>query len=130
VGRSGNRRSVGHGNSLEGRRERQCARYALDTRSSRNGRFALNWAALNDHPEIIKLLLARGAAINGQNLSGYTALHHAGEAGSASATQALLAGGADPDIRNANGATAADVARANGHMAVAEFIEKARGRSR
>ena len=30
---------------------------SLDTRRSRNGRRALNWAALTDHPEVIRLLL-------------------------------------------------------------------------
>lgn len=96
---------------------------ALDTRSSRNGRYALNWAAINDHPDTIQLLLARGAAINAQNLSGFTALHHAAEAGSSRAATALLAAGADRTLRTAHGETAADVARRNGNAAVAQLVK-------
>jgi palmitoyltransferase len=95
---------------------------ALDTRSSRNGRYALNWAAINDHPEIIRFLLANGALVDAHNLTGFTALHHAAESGSAGAATALLDGGADPTIRNAGGETAADVARRNGNITLAELI--------
>jgi len=97
---------------------------ALDTRSSRNGRYALNWAAINDHADVIRLLLANGAAIDAQNLTGFTALHHAAESGSALAAQALLTAGANTSIRTANGETAAEVARRNGNSAVAALIDR------
>lgn len=99
---------------------------ALDTRSSRNGRYALNWAAINDDSDTTKLLLVKGAKIDAQNLTGFTALHHAAEAGSAAAAKTLLAAGANPSIRNANGETAADVARREGHMDLARIIGTAR----
>lgn len=99
---------------------------ALDTRSSRNGRYALNWAAIDNHPDMIRLLLAHGAAIDAQNSTGFTALHHAAESGAAAAAQALLAAGANPAIRNANGETASDVARRKGHMDIANLIDGAR----
>jgi CubicO group peptidase (beta-lactamase class C family) len=99
---------------------------ALDTRTSRNGRYALNWAAINDHPDIVRALIAHGAAIDAPNRSGFTALHHAAEAGSAAAAQALLAAGADPARRNADGETPEDVARREGHMAVAGLLRQSR----
>ena len=92
---------------------------ALDTRSSRNGRRALNWAAINDHAETIRLLLKHGAAVDAANLTGFTALHHAAESGSDDAARALLAAGANPALRNAAGETAADVARRKGYDALA-----------
>jgi len=103
---------------------------ALDTRSSRNGRFALNWAAINNHPDIIELLLAHGAAIDAANQTGFTALHHAAEAGSTDAAKSLLAAGADRTLRTDEGETAADVARRKGNAALARLIEQAPRKSR
>jgi CubicO group peptidase (beta-lactamase class C family) len=96
---------------------------ALDTRSSRNGRRALNWAAIDDHPGTIRLLLKHGAAIDAANLTGFTALHHAAESGADDAARALLAAGANASLRNAAGETAADVARRKGHETLARMIE-------
>jgi CubicO group peptidase (beta-lactamase class C family) len=103
---------------------------ALDRRSSRNGRYALNWAAAKNHPEIIKLLLKSGAAIDARNLTGFTALHHAAESGSAAAAKALLEGGADTSIRNAHGETPSDVARHQGHADVVQLIAMASGKAK
>jgi CubicO group peptidase (beta-lactamase class C family) len=99
---------------------------ALDTRTSRNGRYALNWAAVKDHPEIIRFLLQKGAVINAQNLTGFTALHHAAEVNSRAAAEALLQAGADTNLRNAQGETAADVARRKGNADLAVLIERPR----
>ncbi|MEO6580340.1 MAG: serine hydrolase, partial [Sphingomicrobium sp.] len=98
---------------------------ALDTRSSRNGRFPLNWAAFNDHADTVLLLLRSGARIDAQNLSGFTALHHAAERGSLKAAQALIDAGANRSLRNANGETAAEVATRNGHADIAAMLAKA-----
>jgi CubicO group peptidase (beta-lactamase class C family) len=96
---------------------------ALDTRSSHNGRRALNWAAINDHADTIRLLLRHGASINAVNLSGFTALHHAAESGSMDAARALLEAGADSSLRSSAGETASDVARRKGHREVARLID-------
>ena len=100
---------------------------ALDTRSSRNGRRALNWAAINDQVDALKLLLRHGAEIDATNLSGFTALHHAAESGSAAAARALLEAGADASRRNAAGETASEVARRKGHAEIGALIDAARG---
>jgi CubicO group peptidase (beta-lactamase class C family) len=96
---------------------------ALDTRTSKNGRRALNWAAANDHPEAIRLLLARGAAIDATNKTGFTALHHAAESNSPRAAEALLKAGASRTLRNSNGERPSDVARRKGHPDLAAAIE-------
>jgi CubicO group peptidase (beta-lactamase class C family) len=97
---------------------------ALDTRTSRNGRRALNWAAVNDHAEAIRTLLAHGAAIDAANKTGFTALHHAAESGSAQCVAVLLAAGANRSLANKDGERAADVARRKGHRDVAAAIER------
>lgn len=99
---------------------------SLDTRRSANGRRALNWAALGNHPDAIRFLLRRGASIDLANRTGFTPLHHAAEAGSLAAAEALLAAGADATRTNAGGISAADVARAREHWDVATKIDAAR----
>ena len=96
---------------------------ALDTRKSRSGRRALSWAAWFNHPEAIRVLLKRGAKIDAENTTGFTALHHAAEAGSLEAANLLLASGADPMHRNRSGSRPAETAREQGHPEVAAGIE-------
>jgi ankyrin repeat protein len=98
---------------------------SLDLRRSRNGRRALNWAALNNQVPAIKLLLAAGAAIDTANLTGFTALHHAAEVGALDAARALLAAGANPRKLNGDGYTPSQVARERGHAQVAELLDAA-----
>ena len=98
---------------------------SLDVRTSRNGRRALNWAAINNRADAIRFLLAHGAPIEATNLTGYTALHHAAEYGSLDAARALLAAGADPKHTNLEGVTPLARARQEGHLEVAELLEAA-----
>lgn len=98
---------------------------SLDLRRSPNGRLALNWAAINNRVSAIQFLLAHGAAIEGTNFTGFTALHHAAEYGSLEAARALLAAGADPAHRNNAGLKPAETARAEGHIEVALLIAAA-----
>ena len=62
---------------------------SLDTRTARNGRRALNWAALNNRVDALRFLLAHGASIEATNRTGFTALHHAAEVGSLEAARVL-----------------------------------------
>jgi ankyrin repeat protein len=103
---------------------------SLDTRRSRNGRRALNWAALGDHVPAIRVLLRHGATLEARNLTGFTPLHHAAEVGSARAARALLDAGADPAAANAAGNRPADTARQNGHIGVALLITNAASNER
>jgi ankyrin repeat protein len=99
---------------------------SLDTRRSVNGRRALNWAALGNRVDAMRFLLRRGASIDMANLTGFTPLHHAAEAGSLAAAEVLLAAGADATRLNAAGYSAADVARGRDHPEVAAKIDAAR----
>jgi ankyrin repeat protein len=98
---------------------------SLDTTRSRNGRLALNWAALNNHPAAIHLLLSLGAPLEAENLTGFTALHHAAESGSLEAAEALLAAGADVEHANGVGRRPIDTARAQGYGSVVALLEAA-----
>ena len=99
---------------------------SLDTRRSVNGRRALNWAALGNRVDAIRFLLRHGASIDLANLTGFTPLHHAAEAGSLEAAEVLLAAGADATRLNSAGMSAADVARGREHPDVAAKIDAAR----
>ena len=101
---------------------------SLDTRVARNGRYALNWAALSDKPAAVRQLIARGAPIDASNRTGFTALHHAAEAGSVGSARELLAAGANPGEMNGEGWTPAQVARARGFESVAVVIDSAAGK--
>ena len=98
---------------------------SLDTRRSENGRRPLNWAALNDRVDAIRLLLELGAPIDARNRTGFTALHHAAEAGSTESARVLLDAGASTTILNQAGQTALDVAHENYSTGVAALIEAA-----
>ena len=98
---------------------------SVDFRTNRNGRRALNWAAWNNRPAAIRVLLARGATIDATNRTGFTALHHAAEAGSLDALKALLAAGARTDTPNAAGSLAVDTANEQGHPDAAALIAEA-----
>lgn len=96
---------------------------SLDTRTNPNGRRALNWAAWHNRVSAIRFLLAHGATLEARNLTGFTALHHAAEAGSLEAVEALLAAGADPDTPNKEGRRPAETAMAKGHGVIAVLLE-------
>jgi uncharacterized protein len=95
---------------------------SLDRRTARNGRRALNWAALNNRVDAIRFLLAHGANIEATNITGFTALHHAAEVGSLEAARVLLAAGADPKHTNLEGMTPAGRAKQEGFTELAELI--------
>ena len=99
---------------------------ALDQRRSRSGRRALNWAALADHADVIAVLLQHGAQVDGVNTTGFTALHHAAEAGALQAARALLAAGASRTLKTADGERPIDVARRKGHADIAALIDGTR----
>jgi ankyrin repeat protein len=97
----------------------------LDTRTNPNGRRALNWAAYNNRGPAVRLLIARGASIDLTNLTGFTPVHHAAEAGAIETLKILIAAGADLAIPNARGALPLDTARAQGHAEAAQLLEAA-----
>jgi ankyrin repeat protein len=73
----------------------------------------------------ITLLIALGAPLEAENRTGFSALHHAAEAGSLEAARALLEAGADPTHPNKAGYTPAQTAREQGHEDVVALLEAA-----
>ena len=90
-----------------------------------NGRRPLNWAALNNRGAAIRLLLARGAALNSRNATGFTPVHHAAEAGALDALRILIAAGADVTIASTSGARPVDTARRRGDQTSVSLLEAA-----
>jgi hypothetical protein len=78
---------------------------SVDARDN-GGRTPLTWAA---NKEAVEFLLSRGAAINAQTNTGWTALHHACAYGNTECAKALLLRGADPSIKSNEGKTAFEV---------------------
>jgi len=67
------------------------------------GMTPLTWAAGGDQPELVKLLLERGAPVGGRNRDGGTALHAAAFLGRQRVVEILLAAGADVNAASLNG---------------------------
>ena len=95
----------------------------LDSRKSKSGRRALNWAAWFNHPEMIDLLLELGAQIDATNSTGYTAFHHAVENGSVAAAQRLMAAGCDRKLANYAGTSPSQTATKSGRKELESLLK-------
>ncbi len=96
---------------------------ALDTRASRSGRNPLNWAAYYGHAAIVELLIANKADVNGQNLTGFTALHHAVENNKLEMVQLLLSLGAEINKENKRGKKPIDIAIHNNNNTIIKVLK-------
>lgn len=94
----------------------------IDFSENRNGRRALNYAALNNHPAAIEALLAAGANIESQNRTRFTPLHHAAEAGSIEAIEVLLKHGANKKAKMYRGGIPQQIAEFKGHRDAALLL--------
>src|SRR5215831_291014 len=83
----------------------------------------LHSAVASNLPEVVDLLLARGADRNPREGGGMTPLHTAAAVGSSDLVARLLDRGADPRARSNDGKTPADVARQYGHAEIAQSLE-------
>ncbi len=91
----------------------------------KGGYSAMMLAASNGHDEVVRLLLDRGAEINRVELTeGFSALIWAAREGRASTVKLLLRRGANPGLRDAEGKTAAERAREQGHEAIARMLDE------
>jgi ankyrin repeat protein len=95
-------------------------------RVNRTGWNALHYAAAAGSADIVRLLVARKAEINGPSPSGLTALMLAAREGQDSAVQALLALGADTTLKNNENMDAIQIARRADKERIVEMIKAAR----
>lgn len=94
----------------------------IDFSENQNGRRALNYAALNNRPEVIEALLAAGANIESLNRTRFTPLHHAAEAGSIDAIKVLLKHGANKRAKMYRGGIPQQIAEFKGHRDAALLL--------
>jgi len=74
---------------------------------------------------VMSRLVAAGARVSHHQSGGYTALHEVAAIGNAEVVRLLLAAGAQPDARTAEGETPAELARKSGHAAIADALDGA-----
>ena len=88
---------------------------------------ALHVAGIKGDPATVRALLAAGAEVNARNPPGQqrhmTPLMWAAYGGHAEMVELLLAGGADPALKDELGNTAAAYAKEAGHAAVQALLE-------
>lgn len=83
----------------------------------------LHSAAAAHSGEIVRLLLENGAPVNQQQQGGWTALHAAADSGDREMVKSLVEYGADALIRNDEGKSPVDLARAKGYPELLELLQ-------
>ena len=96
---------------------------ALDVIMGPAGRRPLNYAAVGNRVDALRMLIARGASLNLANNTGFTAVHHAAESGSLDALKVLIAAGADLTLKTKAGALPIDIAKRRDNKAVIAALE-------
>ncbi len=91
---------------------------------SGDGHTALGLATYFRHPDIVRELIRRGAAVNqpSRNAMGVTPLHAAAAAGDADLVHFLIQNGADVNARQAGGHTAMDSAKQSGRQDIIALL--------
>ena len=88
------------------------------------GDTALHFAACNDNPKIVEILLQRGAYINARNRDKNTPLHIAVQKENPLVVAALLRNGARTELKNIDRDTALHIAARKGNTKVVELLLK------
>ncbi len=89
----------------------------------------LHAALAGGHRGTARRLVEQQADVNAVEAGGYTPLHQAADLGDTEMVRVLLERGARVDARSEEGDTPQDLARAKGHAAVAEQLERQAGGS-
>ncbi len=110
------------------------ARVLLDAGADPNARSAnemqvmpLHSAVAGGFTDVALMLIERGADVDVRQRHGWTPLHGAAQHDDGSVVDALLAAGADATARLDDGSTAADLATAKGHHAIADRLTATSG---
>ena len=83
------------------------------------------FAASGPFPQTVKLLVERGSELDAvDGFEGWTALMFAAGEGNEEVCKVLLEAGADPGLKDSDGDTALDHAKANQQKAVIELLRK------
>src|SRR5437660_7326379 len=85
---------------------------------------ALTGAVANNHTEIAKLLVKRGAQVNYRYEGGFSPLMGASETGNLELVNFLLANGADPNAKTGEGKTPLTFAKEKNHVDVIEALSR------
>src|SRR3989449_6765119 len=85
---------------------------------------ALTGAVANNHTEIAKLLVKRGAQVNYRYEGGFSPLMGASENGNVELVNFLLENGADPTAKTKDGETPLGLAREKNHAEVVEALKR------
>jgi ankyrin repeat protein len=85
---------------------------------------ALTGAVANNHTEIAKLLVKRGAQVNYRYEGGFSPLMGASENGNLELVNFFLANGADPNAKTKDGKTPMSFAKEKNHAEVVEMLKK------
>nr|CAD1822388.1 unnamed protein product [Ananas comosus var. bracteatus] len=87
-----------------------------------NGYYALQWAALNNYPDIAHYIIEHGGDVNAADLGQQTALHWAAVRGAVAVADVLLQNGARVEAADLNGYRAVHVAAQYGQTAFLNHI--------
>jgi uncharacterized protein len=90
---------------------------------NRAGWTPLHYAATGPNPQVVSLLLDRGATVDAPSPNGTTPLMMAARYGHEDSVQTLLASKANPRLRNQKDLGAADFARDSGREALANRLD-------
>lgn len=112
--------------SLRG--DREIARMLIefgDAELNHKGWAPIHYAAFENHPDVIRYLVAKGADKDALAPNGYSALMVAARGGYVEAAKALLYDDADVQVKGPAGETALQIARRGKHAELVELLKRA-----
>ncbi|KAJ8877971.1 hypothetical protein PR048_022434 [Dryococelus australis] len=96
----------------------------IDARGSMGRSTPLIWATYSDHPETVRLLTERGAALNATNNEGNTALHIAARDGFLVTVKILVEAGANTRAIGKYNHTAFSLSKVKSYSAMITYLNK------